>query len=64
VRAVVPVVGAVTGGRAGLGFRSLYDTYLLTLTNGKLSSLLAVYFASVKVEARRLGGAIVVTCTA
>ena len=64
VRTVVPIVGALTGGRAGLGFRSLYDTYVLTLTNGKLSSLLSGYFSSVDVDARQLGGMIVVSCTA
>ena len=63
VRTVVPLVGALTGGKAGLGFRSLYDTYVLTLTNGKLSNVLSRYFSRVHVDARQLGGMIVVSCT-
>jgi demethylmenaquinone methyltransferase / 2-methoxy-6-polyprenyl-1,4-benzoquinol methylase len=63
LRTVVPVVGAMTGGRAGLGFGSLYDTYVLTLTNGKLSTLLSRYFSHVEIESSNLGGSIVVSCT-
>jgi demethylmenaquinone methyltransferase / 2-methoxy-6-polyprenyl-1,4-benzoquinol methylase len=64
IRAVVPVVGALTGGRAGLGFSSLYDTYLLTLKNGTLVHVLETYFSQVKMISRQLGGSIVVSCVA
>jgi hypothetical protein len=64
MRAVVPMVGALTGGKAGLGFSSLYDTYVLTLKNGTLRELLGVYFPRVELRARNLGGSIVVSCTA
>jgi ubiquinone/menaquinone biosynthesis C-methylase UbiE len=64
IRIAVPFIGAVTGGRAGLGFGSLYDTYLLTLKNGTLVSLLRVYFPQVSIKSRQLGGSIVVSCVA
>ena len=62
--AAVPFIGALTGGRAGLGFGSLFDTYVLTLKNGALSALLAAYFSRVDLRARNLGGSIVVSCVA
>ena len=64
IRVGVPVIGAVTGGRTGLGFVSLYDTYLLTMKNGFLSALLGTRFSSVDLRARQLGGSITVCCTA
>jgi demethylmenaquinone methyltransferase/2-methoxy-6-polyprenyl-1,4-benzoquinol methylase len=64
VRVVVPVIGSITGGRTGFLFKSLYDTYLLTLKNGALSALLGRYFSAVDLRTRRLGGSIEVFCTA
>jgi len=64
LRLIVPVIGALTGGKNGLGFSSLYDTYLLTLTNGELARLLRSYFARVELDARDMGGSIVVSCVA
>lgn len=64
LRTVVPIIGAATGGRSGLKFRSLFQTYVLTLTNGTLSDLLSRSFSKVTVDARNLGGSIVVTCSA
>jgi len=64
VRLVVPMIGALTAGWAGVNFRSLYDTYLLTLTNGALSRLLGKSFSRVDLKSQRLGGAIEVFCTA
>lgn len=64
IRAVVPLIGAVSGGRKGLGFSSLYETYLLTLTNGSLVKLLSGYFSSASITEQRLGGSIVVRCVA
>jgi len=58
----VPLIGLLSGGRAGLGFSSLYETYRLTLSNRQLSTLLRRYFASVSFVVRQLGGAIVVYC--
>lgn len=64
VRLAAPLIGGLTGGRAGLGFGSLYQTYLLTLTNGALVSLLRRYFSRVSLSEERLGGSIVVDCVA
>jgi len=64
IRVAVPIIGAVTGGRTGFRFGSLYDTYLLTLKNGTLVSVLELYFSQVKIKSRQLGGSIVVSCVA
>lgn len=60
----VPLIGLISGGRRGLGFASLYSTYVLTLKNGQLVKLLGHSFKSVSIVARQLGGAIVVSCRA
>ena len=62
IRVAAPLMGALTGGRPGLGFGSLYETYLLTLPNGSLQKLLARNFSQVGLASERLGGAIVVKC--
>jgi demethylmenaquinone methyltransferase/2-methoxy-6-polyprenyl-1,4-benzoquinol methylase len=64
IRVGVPVIGAITGGRTGFSFGSLYDTYLLTLKNRALASLLGTHFTDVQLTARQLGGAIEIHCTA
>ena len=64
IRVGVPTIGAITGGYAGTKFKSLFDTYVLTLKNGVLSSLLRRYFSSVEMRERQLGGSIEVCCTA
>jgi len=64
IRVGVPVIGAITGGRLGFGFASLYDTYLLTMKNGFLSALLGTRFSVVDFRARQLGGSITIFCTA
>ncbi|MDA4122915.1 MAG: methyltransferase domain-containing protein [Thaumarchaeota archaeon] len=63
IRVAAPVLGAMTGGRAGLGFGSLYETYLLTLPNRLLSRSLNAYFSRVDLEAKDLGASIVVFCS-
>ncbi len=62
LRAVVPLIGLVTGGRKGLAFGSLYQTYVLALKNSQLVSLLRHFFAEVHMDARQAGAAIVVGC--
>ncbi len=64
LRAVVPFIGLLSGGRRGLAFKSLYDTYVLTLKNSELVSLLRRFFEDVQLDATRGGGAIVVRCVA
>ncbi len=62
LRTAVPLIGLLSGGRSGLGFASLYQTYLLTLDNGRMVQLLGNYFRDVALRATQLGAAIVVTC--
>jgi demethylmenaquinone methyltransferase / 2-methoxy-6-polyprenyl-1,4-benzoquinol methylase len=64
IRVGAPMIGALTGGRRGLAFGSLYATYLLTLPNNELANLLRRYFSSVTLKAERLGGSIVANCMA
>ena len=64
IRVGVPIIGAITGGRTGFRFASLYDTYLLTLKNGDLAALLGRHFSAVDLRARQFGGAIEIYCTA
>ncbi len=59
-----PLIGFLTGGRSGLRFGSLYDTYKLVLDNRSLRELLLTRFSKVAIEERQLGGAIVVRCLA
>ncbi len=60
--AVIPkVVGLTSSGRAGLGYGSLLDTYLLVLTNSELKLLLSRFFEEVAVHGAQFGGSIVVT---
>lgn len=59
-----PLIGFLTGGRPGLRFGSLHDTYKLVLDNNSLRKVLLRHFSSVGMKERQLGGAIVVSCTA
>jgi demethylmenaquinone methyltransferase/2-methoxy-6-polyprenyl-1,4-benzoquinol methylase len=58
-----PLIGFLTGGRRGLRFGSLRDTYKLVLDNGSLCRVLARYFKSVGIKERQMGGSIVVKCS-
>lgn len=62
LRAAVPLIGLLSGGRSGLGFASLYQTYLLTLDNRMMAQLMGTYFRDVALRATQLGAAIVMTC--
>jgi demethylmenaquinone methyltransferase/2-methoxy-6-polyprenyl-1,4-benzoquinol methylase len=64
VRVGIPLIGALTGGFAGTRFSSLFDTYVLTLRNGALSTLLKRYFSRVDMKSRQLGGSVEFYCTA
>lgn len=64
IRVAPPLIGFITGGRPGLRFGSLHDTYKLVLDNKSLAKLLSGYFASVAVKERQMGGSVVVRCTA
>jgi ubiquinone/menaquinone biosynthesis C-methylase UbiE len=64
IRVAPPVIGFLSGGRPGLRFGSLHDTYRLVLDNGTLRKVLSGYFASVDITERRMGGSIVARCSA
>lgn len=64
IRVAPPLIGFLTGGRPGLRFGSLRDTYKLVLDNNSLRSLLLRYFSGVEMTERQMGGSIVVRCSA
>jgi demethylmenaquinone methyltransferase/2-methoxy-6-polyprenyl-1,4-benzoquinol methylase len=64
IRVAPPVIGFLTGGRSGLGFASLHDTYQLVLDNASLKELLSRYFGRVDLTERQLGAAVVFRCSA
>ena len=64
VRVAPPLIGFLTGGRPGLRFGSLHDTYRLVLDNKSLTNVLSGYFGAVSLKERQMGGSIVVRCTA
>ncbi len=62
IRVAPPLIGFLTGGRAGLKFGSLHDTYELVLDNKSLCRLLSDYFGEVGMTERQMGGSVVVRC--
>ena len=62
LRVAPAVIGMATGGSAGRRYASLFDTYMLTLRNSQLTSLLSRFFTSVDLHEDQLGGSIVVEC--
>lgn len=60
LRAVLPVIALIAGGRLGLKFAALYDTYKLWPQNKKLESLLLEKFARVEFDSGMMGGAVIV----
>lgn len=60
LRAILPILAVIGGGRLGLKFATLYDTYKLWPPNKKLESLLLERFSRVEFEKGMLGGAIMV----
>jgi demethylmenaquinone methyltransferase/2-methoxy-6-polyprenyl-1,4-benzoquinol methylase len=62
LRVVPNLIGAVTVGRSGLRYGSLFDTYVLVLKNSQLAALLQKFFRSVDVHATQLGGSVVMKC--
>ncbi|MDE1844907.1 MAG: class I SAM-dependent methyltransferase [Thaumarchaeota archaeon] len=60
LRAILPILAVIGGGRLGLKFATLYSTYKLWPQNKKLESLLLERFSRVEFEKGMLGGAIMV----
>ena len=60
LRAIMPIIALIAGGRLGLKFATLYGTYKRWPQNKKLESLLLEKFSRVEFEKKLMGGAIVV----
>jgi len=61
LKLILPIVAYAAGGRLGLKFAALYETYRLWPKNKKLESMLLEKFSSVEFEKDMMGGAIMVT---
>ena len=60
LKLILPIIAYVAGGRLGLKFAALYETYRLWPKNKKLETMLLEKFSSVKFEKDMMGGAIMV----
>ena len=57
----MPIIAYAAGGRLGLKFAALYETYRLWPKNKKLETMLLEKFSNVDFEKDLMGGAIMVT---
>ena len=60
LRAILPIIALIAGGRLGLKFATLYGTYQRWPKNKKLEALLLEKFSRVEFEKDLMGGAIIV----
>ncbi len=60
LRAILPILALIAGGRLGLKFATLYGTYKRWPKNKKLEELLLEKFSKVEFEKDLMGGAIMV----
>jgi demethylmenaquinone methyltransferase / 2-methoxy-6-polyprenyl-1,4-benzoquinol methylase len=60
LRAILPIIALIAGGRLGLKFATLYGTYKRWPKNKKLEYLLLEKFSRVEFEKDMMGGAIIV----
>ena len=60
LRCILPILALFAGGRLGLKFGTLYNTYKMWPQNKKLEELLLEKFSKVKFEKDLMGGAIMV----
>ncbi len=60
LRAILPIIALIAGGRLGLKFATLYVTYKRWPQNKKLEALLLEKFSRVEFEKDLMGGAIIV----
>ncbi|RDJ32524.1 MAG: methyltransferase domain-containing protein [Crenarchaeota archaeon] len=60
LRAILPIVALIAGGRLGLKFGTLYGTYKRWPKNKKLEEMLREKFSKVEFEKDLMGGAIMV----
>ncbi len=62
LRTMPTMIGLATAGTSGLGYGSLFDTYVLTPHNSRLKDVLGCYFEEVAIHERQMGAAIVAKC--
>ena len=60
LRILLPIIALFAGGRLGLKFATLYDTYRVWPKNKKLESMLLEKFSKVEFDKDLMGGAIMV----
>ena len=60
LKLILPIIAYAAGGRLGLKFAALYETYRLWPKNKKLETMLLEKFSSVEFEKDMMGGAIMV----
>jgi len=60
LRAIVPIIALIAGGRLGLKFATLYRTYKFWPQNKKLEAMILEKFSRVEFEKDLMGGAIMV----
>ncbi len=60
LRAILPIIALIAGGKLGLKFATLYGTYKRWPKNKKLEALLLEKFSRVEFEKDLMGGAIIV----
>ena len=60
LRAILPIVALIAGGKLGLKFATLYGTYKRWPQNKKLESMLLEKFSKVEFDKDLMGGAIIV----
>jgi len=60
LRIILPIIALFAGGRLGLKFATLYDTYRVWPKNKKLESMLLEKFSKVEFDKDLMGGAIMV----
>ena len=60
LRAVLPILAVLVGGRLGLKFAALYDTYKVWPQNNDLKALLLEKFSRVEFDKGMMGGAVII----
>ncbi len=60
LRAILPLIAVIAGGKLGLKFAMLYDTYKVWPQNKKLESILLEKFERVEFDTGMMGGAVMV----
>ena len=60
LKTILPIIAYVIGGKLGLKFAALYETYRLWPQNRKLESLLNEKFSKIEFEKDLMGGAVMI----